>query len=115
LTYYFKLENKNYYDKETYDFSEKNLKIDDNLLYLSNRGSIEEECSVIISNFATNEVYILLIIPFIWLITGFCLIVFYCKYRKARHDYNRLRQEIELSPTRVNENTHDNTLQLEIN
>lgn len=116
ISSYYHLQNKKYYESDTFDFDEKNTKIDDNLLYVSNGGTIEEECSVIVSNFSYNDTYFFLVIPFIWIMTGLCVIVFYCKYKRVKTEYNRLKEEIELSPTRSNiENHNDNSLQLEIN
>jgi hypothetical protein len=77
---------------------------------------LDEECTVI-DNFTSYEMYILFLIPFVWMGTGFCVLLFYCKYKRARSEYDRLREERELTPmgsTARNDYEGDNQLQLEI-
>lgn len=106
-----------YYLGPTYkSLTTDQLSTSDSSLYLTKGDRLDEECTVI-DNFSSYEMYILFMIPFIWLGTGLCVLLFYCKYKRARHDYDRLREERELvsmGGTSRNEYEGDNQLQLEV-
>jgi len=96
----------------------------DNLLYSTVGDRLVEECSGI-DNLQVSEMYLLVLIPLIWFGTGICVIVFYCKYKRFRSSYERLREEAEMSGGNNSEGSGngnnsvnqiaENQLQLEVN
>jgi hypothetical protein len=68
----------------------KNFTIDNKETYADFVKEIVE-CSSPNKIFEDVSVIFLIVIPLFYLITSFCMIVFYCKYRRINNDYQRLR------------------------
>lgn len=106
LSYYFNIDtkNKNYYKGDTYTkLPEDNLDLIDESIYLQQGRKFVEECSLM-ENLDGSVIYLIFVVPLIYFSAGFCVIVFYCRYRKMRNEYERLREEKTL------ENSVDNTI-----
>ena len=68
----------------------KNFTIDNKEIYVD---FVKEfsQCSSPNKIFEDVSVIFLIVIPLFYFITSFCMIVFYCKYRRINNDYQRLR------------------------
>ena len=68
----------------------KNFTLDNKEIYVDFVKEIVK-CSSPYKIFEDVSVIFLIVIPLFYLITSFCMIVFYCKYRRINNDYQRLR------------------------
>jgi hypothetical protein len=62
--------------------------------YLDKGKKVEVSCSVF-DNLDSVYIFLAVLAPFIYIITSAVLVMIYCKYKRAREVYQKLRNEIE--------------------
>ncbi len=65
-----------------------------NDVYLDKGKKVAVDCSVF-DNLDSVYIFLAVLAPFIYIITSAILVMIYCKYKKAREVYQKLRNEIE--------------------
>jgi hypothetical protein len=63
-------------------------------IYLDKGEKVEVKCSVF-DNLDSIYIFLAVLAPFIYIITSAVLVMIYCKYKKAKEVYQKLRNEIE--------------------
>jgi hypothetical protein len=72
---------------------EYNTTIDDCDIYVNN--SKEDEHCTLIDNLDNSVIVLVIVLPSFYFLVTICMIVFYCKYKRIRSQYQVLRSEVD--------------------